>query len=37
MLEVHKTPGHNDGKRATVYTHVLGRGPAGVRSPVDGT
>jgi len=29
-------PGHNDVKTTMIYTHVLNRGPAGVRSPVDG-
>ena len=28
--------GHSDVKTAMIYTHVLNRGPAGVRSPVDG-
>jgi integron integrase len=28
--------GHNDVKTTMVYTHVLNRGPAGVRSPIDG-
>jgi integrase len=28
--------GHNDVKTMMIYTHVLNRGPAGVRSPVDG-
>lgn len=28
--------GHNDVKTAMIYTHVLNRRPAGVRSPVDG-
>lgn len=28
--------GHRDGKTTMIYTHVLNRGPAGVRSPVDG-
>jgi integron integrase len=28
--------GHSDVKTTMVYTHVLNRGPAGVRSPVDG-
>jgi hypothetical protein len=27
--------GHSDGKPTMVYTHVLNRGPAGVRSPAD--
>jgi site-specific recombinase XerD len=27
--------GHNDVKPTMIYTHVLNRGPAGVRSPVD--
>ncbi|CBE68734.1 protein of unknown function [Candidatus Methylomirabilis oxygeniifera] len=28
--------GHSDVKTTMMYTHVLNRGPAGVRSPVDG-
>ena len=28
--------GHRDVKTTIIYTHVLNRGPAGVRSPVDG-
>ncbi len=27
--------GHNDVKTTMIYTHVLNRGPAGVRSPID--
>ena len=27
--------GHSDVKTAMVYTHVLNRGPSGVRSPAD--
>jgi len=27
---------HSDMKTTMIYTHVLNRGPAGVRSPVDG-
>jgi len=27
--------GHSDVKMAVTYTHVLNRGPAGVRSPID--
>ena len=28
--------GHRDVKTTMIYTHVLNRGPAGVRSPIDG-
>jgi site-specific recombinase XerD len=28
--------GQSDVKTTMIYTHVLGRGPAGVRGPVDG-
>lgn len=28
--------GHSDVKTTLIYTHVLNRGPAGVRSPADG-
>ena len=28
--------GHGDVKTTMIYTHVLNRGPSGVRSPVDG-
>ena len=28
--------GHSDQKTTMIYTHVFNRGPAGVRSPVDG-
>ena len=28
--------GHCDVKTTMIYTHVLNRGPAGVRSPLDG-
>lgn len=27
--------GHRDVRTTMVYTHVLGQGPAGVRSPID--
>ena len=28
--------GHRDVKKTMIYTHVLNRGPGGVRSPLDG-
>jgi len=28
--------GHSDVRTTMIYTHVLNRGPSGVRSPVDG-
>lgn len=28
--------GHSDVKTTMIYTHVLNKGPAGVRSPFDG-
>ncbi len=31
-----QSDGHNDVKTTMIYTHVLNRGPAGVRSPMDG-
>jgi integrase len=32
---VQELMGHNDVKTTMIYTHVLNRGPAGVRSPMD--
>jgi hypothetical protein len=31
-----KLLGHNNGKTRMICTHVLNRGPAGIRSPIDG-
>jgi site-specific recombinase XerD len=28
--------GHSDVKTTMIYTHVLNKGPSGVRSPIDG-
>jgi len=33
---VQELSGHRDVKTTMIYTHVLNRGPSGVRSPVDG-
>ena len=33
---VQELPGHRDVKTTMIYTHVLNRGPSGVRSPIDG-
>lgn len=32
---IHKLLGHSDVRTTMIYTHVLGRGPLGVRSPLD--
>ena len=32
---VQELPGHRDVKTTMIYTHVLNRGPSGVRGPID--
>ena len=36
LRTIQKLPGHRDVRTTMIYTHVLNRGPQGVRSPLEG-